>query len=391
MKERVNTLTVIEKIKLKRLFYISFLLYSVFTTASFNALGQIVQPNLPMICVGSASEYKVGSFYHGLADFKWRIYHTYNNDQDTLFVKPADITLFSRGDSIKVLWNEANNYEGGFYTLEVTETTDFGCEGVAYKQDVLLNTNTIYLPFEGVPSTVEACLGETATLDPGVFHNYFWKDGTTNRTYLTTVEGTYMVRLVDNNQSCSYDTIQAIFHSLPNVWLGNDTVLFGNQRLELNVDNPDFTAYHWNDNGTNLSETSSSLWVDGQSGKRKITVEVTDQNGCKNTDDINIGAADYSKLEIPSVFTPNGDGVNDKWYFPKPIGNQDVFTYFDDIEVKVFNRSGTMVWESSTSFIAWDGSDLKGRALPMDSYHYIIRFKIAGKTYVKKGSITIIR
>ena len=50
-----------------------------------------------------------------------------------------------------------------------------------------------------------------------------------------------------------------------------------------------------------------------------------------------------------------------------------------------------MVWESDGPFKAWDGKDLGGRELPMDSYHYIIRFKVGGDVYTYKGSVTIVR
>lgn len=340
-----------------------------------------------MICAGSASEYKVGSLYHGFSDYKWRIYHTYNSNQDTIFVKSSDITLYARGDSIRVFWDE-NSYVGGFYTLEVSEFTDFGCTG-KYSTDVILNTNTFFVPIEGNQESFASCAGNTVELDPGLFKNYYWMvNGSTNRTYITTEVGTYQVRLVDNSQSCTFDTIQALFHPLPSVWLGNDTILFGNQTLDLILEDPNFTAWNWS-----TGATTSRITVDGLSGNRTISVEVTDNNGCKNSDEIKIGSADYNKLKIPAAFTPNGDGVNDKWYFPKPDKetNQDLFTYFDEVYVKVFNRWGRLVWESGKNFTPWDGTDLNGKDLPMDSYHYIIRFVINGHEYIYKGSITIIR
>jgi hypothetical protein len=50
-----------------------------------------------------------------------------------------------------------------------------------------------------------------------------------------------------------------------------------------------------------------------------------------------------------------------------------------------------MVWNSSGMFRPWNGKDLGGRELPMDSYHYVIRLNVDGKVFLYKGSVTIVR
>jgi len=392
---------------LKKNFYILFLLISFCTTATFHAGGQIVQPDLPMVCEGSQSKYKIGSLFHGLSDFKWRVYHPFINsssNNDTIFVKPEHIQLFARGDSILVTWDDPS-YVGGFYTLEVTETTDYGCTGPRYTADLILNTNTIYIPVEDNDYLFTACAGKSITLDAGYFgqdSRYLWTGypDSTKQTFITTTEGTYQVRIVDGNtKSCTYDTLRAQFNPLPYVWLGNDTTLFASQTLTLDATD-NFTAYKWFDNGIdlNLNPLTSTLTVDGLSGNKIYKVTVTDINGCENSDDIKVSAADYSNLKIPAAFTPNGDQINDVWVFPRSNvqgDNAELYKYFDNVNVKVyvkvFSRWGKLVWESSSKFKFWDGKDMNGRDLPMDSYHYIIRFEINGREYDYKGSVTIIR
>jgi gliding motility-associated-like protein len=367
---------------LKRFFNILLFFISILTTATIQVYGQ----NLPMVCEGSISKYSVKGF-NGFSDFFWKI--SYQDESNNTVVLPAtNYTVFGRGDSIEILWD--TTYLGGIYTFEVTEVSDYGCTGDPYTQDVMLNTHKINIPFDGVPSSIAACEGSINTLDPGLFKYYLWLiDSTTTPTYLTTTAGTYQVRLVDDNSlSCSYNNIEAIFSAPPEVWLGNDTVLFGNQSLVLDASGPDIVSYKWSDNSTLPSFT-----VNGQDGKQTISVTVTDLNGCENSDEINITAADYNHLRIPAAFTPNGDGVNDKWYFPAPPKDTqyNLYPYFDNVQVSVFNRWGKLVWDANGSFTAWDGRDKNGNQLPMDSYHYIIRFKVDGKTYLYKGSITIVR
>ncbi len=124
-----------------------------------------------MVCDGSVSKYRAGTIYPGFSDFKWRIYHTYNNNQDTIFVKPEHIVINNRGENIDVKWIDPI-YVGGIYTLEVSETNDFGCTGSTYSTDIILNTNTIYIAVDNNAYLATACIGDSAHLDPGLFKYY---------------------------------------------------------------------------------------------------------------------------------------------------------------------------------------------------------------------------
>jgi gliding motility-associated-like protein len=70
-------------------------------------------------------------------------------------------------------------------------------------------------------------------------------------------------------------------------------------------------------------------------------------------------------ITIPNTFTPNSDGINDKW----EIGNLADYTTAD---VKVFNRWGSEVYHFNSSLQAWDGTR-NGKPLPVGTYYYIIK------------------
>ncbi len=57
-------------------------------------------------------------------------------------------------------------------------------------------------------------------------------------------------------------------------------------------------------------------------------------------------------LELPNTFTPNADGQNDEW---KPRSRN-----FDHFELQVFNRYGTLVFQSNGEQVHWDGLTLSG-------------------------------
>lgn len=342
------------------------------------------QNQIHSACVGTTERYGVKGF-NGISDFEWVI-----TDPNGNVLPASSYQLLARGDSIDITWGEG--LMGGIYKVSVTEHTDYGCTGAPFEALIVLNTPEIFVPISNnLTDDMGVCYGQIATLDPGTgFKNYLWQDDNTNQIYYTGDAGTYTVRLVNDTYNCSYDSTKLQIWDLPTVSLGRDTFLFGNQTLELDVYDPDFTAYNWS-----TDEITSSITVSGLNGKQEVWVIVTDIHGCENSDTVIVGAANYNKLKIPAAFTPNGDGFNDKWVFPASKDEDgtfiDVSEFLQDVDVQVFNRWGRMVWKHKGLNKAWDGKDLGGKELPMDSYHYIIIFKVGNEKFEYKGSVTIIR
>jgi gliding motility-associated-like protein len=67
---------------------------------------------------------------------------------------------------------------------------------------------------------------------------------------------------------------------------------------------------------------------------------------------------------LPNVFTPNGDGSNDL-FIPFP------YRFVDRIDMKIFNRWGQLVFETTNPDILWDGRNLNGKELADGAYHYV--------------------
>jgi len=106
----------------------------------------------------------------------------------------------------------------------------------------------------------------------------------------------------------------------------------------------------------------------------------TDQiTGCSAIGLINVLV--HKKPEIPNVFTPNGDDVNDYWV----INNLNTYT---DCTVNVFNRYGKKIFNSIGYTTLWDGR-FKDGELISGTYYYIIDPKKGRKPI--SGSVTILR
>jgi gliding motility-associated-like protein len=92
---------------------------------------------------------------------------------------------------------------------------------------------------------------------------------------------------------------------------------------------------------------------------------VTDANNCVVIDTAFVAYTYASCLVIPNAFTPNGDGFNDLWII-------EGLELYPDVDLKIFDRWGTMVYVSvNAADEPWDGT-FSGRDLPIDSYHYVI-------------------
>jgi gliding motility-associated-like protein len=95
------------------------------------------------------------------------------------------------------------------------------------------------------------------------------------------------------------------------------------------------------------------------------------------------------EYELPNIFTPNGDGVNDVF---KAIRNE----YSGLFTIKIFNRWSTVVFESNDPNFEWDGNNQKtGQPCPDGTYYYVAELILRGlESHNKKilsGSVTLLR
>lgn len=89
-------------------------------------------------------------------------------------------------------------------------------------------------------------------------------------------------------------------------------------------------------------------------------------------------------LEIPSSFTPNGDGNNDLFMIVFPCVPED-FT------ITIYNRWGEEIYVSHSHTFAWNGSTDKGDLFPADVYFYQINYVILGEKTEISGNLALIR
>lgn len=81
------------------------------------------------------------------------------------------------------------------------------------------------------------------------------------------------------------------------------------------------------------------------SGAGQISVQATDVHGCAVQGELGVELIECD-LVVPNVFSPNGDGVNDRWF---PTGG------FTKALARIWNRWGNLVFEGDLVSSKWDG------------------------------------
>jgi gliding motility-associated-like protein len=111
----------------------------------------------------------------------------------------------------------------------------------------------------------------------------------------------------------------------------------------------------------------------------KLTV--TSDKGCHTSDSVFVKV--LRTPVIPNIFSPNGDGVHDRWV----IRNLESYP---GCTIQLFNRYGQMVWRivNYNATTGWDGK-INGRDAPVGTYYYIIEPENGRKPIT--GYVDIIR
>jgi|GEM_PF-606231 len=189
--------------------------------------------------------------------------------------------------------------------------------------------------------------------------NYYWSTGNTDSLLTVRQSGTYWVH-AQTQCGQSSDTVRINFEEGPTVRLGKDTTLCVGQVLTLNAFHARATRYRWQDG---LAGAKYEIRTEGT-----YAVEM-EGIGCKANDTITVRFIECeSELEIPNVFTPNGDGYNETFQILGILPGK--------WSLEVYNRLGKPVYRQTAYSNDWRGEDL-----PSGVYYYLLRDKDTPRRY----------
>lgn len=158
------------------------------------------------------------------------------------------------------------------------------------------------------------------------------------------------------DRSCASDVMAYnVYHS---------SVVGGPMELLMQIEVADDTTYIYNLDGVFNSIAgcfavtaldSLNPWPDGSFRRNESTLS-------------NVVCVDNCPFYfMPNAFSPNNDGSNDVL---RPIG----YRFIQDIDLKIFNRWGTKVFETSDPAIGWNGTAMdSGEPVSAGTYYYSIK------------------
>lgn len=116
---------------------------------------------------------------------------------------------------------------------------------------------------------------------------------------------------------------------------------------------------------SSAQDTTYRHYPDGNlAGCYQVTAVDSFGNESKRSVLICVDACSF--YELPNVFTPNGDGINDI-YIAKNKNH-----YVQKVDMKIYNRWGNLVFQTTDPDIKWDGRSIqRGKIVPSGVYYYV--------------------
>lgn len=219
------------------------------------------------------------------------------------------------------------------------------------------------------------CLNDSVTLRVSGARKYIWNDGTTGDIKVIKREGNYSVTGQSTSGCTStlrfnaryYDNIDfEIFSDRDIVTPENPTVNFWTKEVEASSYNWDFGESTNEQTGHNVNHTFNI----NRATPLDVKLNVTNPYGCEE-----VAAKRIWLLtsDLPNTFTPNGDGLNDK--------------FLEGTDLEVYNSNGVLLYKGRDG---WDGT-FKGKAVAIDTYYYVVMFYTPDGMVSKPGYITVLR
>lgn len=141
-------------------------------------------------------------------------------------------------------------------------------------------------------------------------------------------------------------------------------------------------SYDWDFGNGRKSNEASPMPTFDRPGEYTVELTVTDFEGNRLSDEMEISVIEPSVIYQPDVFTPNGDGLND---FFEVKG-----TNISEVTFEIFRLDGSLVYTGTDLNDKWDGSD---RQQPGNrQYMVVTRYvKNDGTPSMEKSMLTVIR
>lgn len=333
------------------------------------------------ICIGQGIVFSSASTGVGISAYNW----TFNNGSPSSFGGPGPVN---------VTYNAA-----GTFPVTLTVTSPTGSDShIIYVTVAACNAPSAQF----AASDVSICPGDciefenlSVTSGPST---YVWtfnggNPPTSNTPYPGPVcyenPGTYQVSLyVSNSVGTDIYLVPITVSDVPVITASQDTLVNGGSSVELSASTT-LGDLNWTwapdnqgdildclNNDCTLVEVSPLI-------STVFTVTASSAAGCEVSEQISVLLNVSDGIGVPTTFSPNGDGLNDLLY----VKGQHIL----EMDFKVFNRYGELVFETTNQTIGWDGN-FRLKEEKDANFAWMLRYKLLdGRSGDMNGNVTIVR
>ncbi len=297
------------------------------------------------------------------------------------------------GDNLVLPSLSTNGINGSWSpALNNTNTTTYTFTPVNGQcaANTTMTVEVLSIPPIEAGNNITICEGSNVQLSATGGIQYSWSGGIQNNLlFQPSQTEIYYVIGTDVNGCQATDSVTVILIPIPNAQFTTD-VNSGTAPLTVNFTNSssNSTNYNWNfgdgneNSSIDLSNESNTFSITGS-----YTVWLVASNGfCSDSimTVINVLSAGAPEIEIPNVFTPNGDNTNEEWIIQT--------TNIASIEVIILNRWGNVMAEINDLATGWNGKNTIGEEATDGTYFYKYTAKaLNGENLTGHGFLTLIR
>ncbi|RYY85585.1 MAG: PKD domain-containing protein [Chitinophagaceae bacterium] len=277
----------------------------------------------------------------------------------------------------------------GTHVVRLLAKNNFGC--LSDPADSLV----VLAPQPRIALTIDdSCAGRAiafnAQLVSGSVSDWRWNIGTgwfnggmqVRQTFLQA--GTRSLQLIATAPDGCRDTLRRSLNVYANrAFAGRDTMTAFGEPVQLDAHGDSASTYTWSpvDGLTDPAIANPiALWP----ADKRYELHSVDRFGCESRTSVLVKRYAGPDLYVPSAFTPNADGRNDRLRV-RPVGIKTLH-YFS-----LYNRNGELIYTSARSEDGWDGT-YRGVALATQTLIYVTEgTDYRGQKVFRKGTVTLLR
>jgi gliding motility-associated-like protein len=193
------------------------------------------------------------------------------------------------------------------------------------------------------------------------------------------------------DRALNEDEVSALY-TAPDQLVNRDTIIFLGSSIPTRLTNTCATNFLWSPGGDLADSTSGTTVITPKQGGQFKYVLKMIEGTCTTSDTLNVKVVDpndldCTKLYVPNAFTPNGNGINERFYISNPETVDEIVSF------EVLDAWGGRMYytkDKKPSDGGWDGT-FNGSPVNPQVYLWKARYKCKGQELSQFGSVTLIK